>query len=97
MQNGKKERALKKFLETVDPEEQKLWESGNYYGENPIKMTGEQLKDWNEFKAKIHPTSLRLPPELLEELRKYAKEEGLGLHSLIKMLLTRAVRDRKSA
>ena len=51
-----KERALKKFMDNLDPEEQKRWESGDYYGENPKPMSGERLKAWNESRAKIKPT-----------------------------------------
>ena len=87
----------KKSPVELEREEQEKWEGGGYYGENPGPMDTEMAEAWNRAKDKVHPTSIRIPPGLLAELRTYAANEGLGLHALIRMLLTRAVRERKSA
>ncbi len=48
---------------------------------------------WEKTRAQVHPTSIRLPPALLKELKKNAEENGLGLHAYIRMLLTKAVKE----
>ena len=96
MASGSK-KIIDKYKKELESEEQKKWETGGYHGENPRAMNDKEAEAWKRAKATVHPTSIRLPPQLLAELKTYAEEEGLGLHALIRMILTRAVRDRKSA
>lgn len=94
MASGKK-KILEKHKKELLGDELKKWEDGNYYGDSPRKMTNAEAEAWEKARAKVHPTSIRLPPALLKELKKKAEENGLGLHAFIRMLLTRAI--KKSA
>ena len=82
-------------LDEIKSPEQEKWEKGGFYGDEPRPLEGKRLETWKAAKAKINPTSIRLPPDLLAELKQKAEENGLGLHSYIRMVLTQAL--KKSA
>ena len=93
MATGKKAQdVLGKHNDQLDSEEQARWEDGGFYGESPSQLEGERLAQWEASRVKVHPTSIRLPPALIVELKKKAAENGLGLHAYIRMVLTRAVK-----
>jgi hypothetical protein len=84
MATGKKsQEILANHKDALDSGEQARWEEGNFYGEGPTALEGDRLAHWEASRAKVHPTSIRLPP---------AAENGLGLHAYIRMVLTRAVK-----
>jgi predicted DNA binding CopG/RHH family protein len=83
---------LAKHKDELESQEQARWEEGTFYGEKPTQLQGEELARWEASRAKVHPTSIRLPPALLIELKKKASENGLGLHAYIRMVLTKAVK-----
>lgn len=83
---------LAKHKDKLDSKEQERWEEGFFYGEEPSSLEGDTLAKWEESRAKVHPTSIRLPPALLIELKKKAAENGLGLHAYIRMVLTKAIK-----
>jgi hypothetical protein len=97
MDDGKNrnEDILARHADELASVEQGKWEDGGFYGDDPKPLEGERLAKWNAAKEKIHPTSIRLPSELLAKLKRGAEENGLGLHSYIRMLLTQAL--KKSA
>jgi predicted DNA binding CopG/RHH family protein len=86
------EEILAKHKNELTSSEQEIWEKGSFYGEEPAAMSHDHASSWENAKSKVHPTSIRLPPSLLIELKKKASENGLGLHSYIRMILTRAVK-----
>ena len=85
---------LAKHKDELESDEQACWEEGGFYGDEPAPLGGDHLANWEASKAKIHPTSIRLPPVLLVELKKKAAENGLRLHAYIRMILTRAAKQR---
>jgi len=86
------EEILAKHKDGLTSSEQESWEQGAFYGDDPVAMRPERASSWENSKSKVHPTSIRLPPSLLIELKKKASENGLGLHSYIRMVLTKAVK-----
>jgi hypothetical protein len=60
-------------------------------------MSGEMLDAWNAAKSSLAPTSIYLTHELIQDLKACANQEGLGFHSLIRIILTRAVQEWKKA
>ena len=84
-----------RYKELLEGEEQEKWESVGYYGKNPKKLSGKELESWEKARETVHPSSIRLPKELVGKLRQYAEDEGLTYHSLIRMLLTRSVREHE--
>jgi hypothetical protein len=85
----------KSHMDELSLPEQAKWEKEGFYGDDPHPLEGDRLDKWEAAKAKIHPTSIRLPTDLLADLKRKAKENGLGLHSYIRMVLTQAL--KKSA
>jgi hypothetical protein len=92
MANGKKSQDILAKHRGVLELDHAHWEEGNFYGEDPAPLEGARLTNWEASRAKVHPTSIRLPPSLVVDLKKKAAENGLGLHAYIRMVLTRAVR-----
>jgi hypothetical protein len=93
MANGKKAQdILAGHKDELESGEQARWEKGDFYGEDPTPLEGDRLANWETSRSKVHPTSIRLPPALLVDLKKKAAENGLGLHAYIRMVLTRAVK-----
>ena len=83
---------LAKHKDELESDEQARWEEGGFYGDDPAPLKGDHLANWEASKAKVHPTSIRLPPALLVDLKKKAAENGLGLHAYIRMILTKAAK-----
>jgi hypothetical protein len=68
--------------------DQEKWEKGEL-GRDPNHVEAGGCLKGN----KVFPTSIRLPYDLVQELRAIAKTEGLAYQSLIRMVLTRYVRN----
>lgn len=92
MENGEE-----KYL--LDSKEKEKWEQGNYYGEIPLRVTGEKAEKWAAAKAKLRPpTSIRLQDEIENGLKEEAAQRGLTYQSLIRMVLNEYVKRKiKSA
>jgi len=89
MENGEEK-------DLIDSKEQEKWEQGNYYGENPRRMTGVRAEKWAAAKANLRPpTSIRLQDEIENGLKEEAAQRGLSYQSLIRMVLTEYIK-RKS-
>ncbi|OGQ35557.1 MAG: hypothetical protein A3F16_00080 [Deltaproteobacteria bacterium RIFCSPHIGHO2_12_FULL_43_9] len=83
---------FEKFAQdAIDDAEQKEWESGRY-GRDPkhAKVAKIELPDERPL-----PTSIRIPVDLIRDLKELADCEGLRYQAYLKMILTRHVRAKK--
>jgi predicted DNA binding CopG/RHH family protein len=75
-----------KFL---DDAEQESWEKGKL-GQDPTHtkvVSKEETQKFLNAKGTL-PTSIRLPKEMVHDLRTLAKENGLSYQTYLKMILT---------
>ena len=75
-----------KFLDDGD---QEAWEKGEL-GRDPNHMKVVSKEETEKFLAAkgTLPTSIRLPKEMVQDLRTLAKENGLSYQTYLKMVLT---------
>ncbi|MBN6066214.1 hypothetical protein HYE66_07030 [Aggregatibacter actinomycetemcomitans] len=67
------------------------WENGTLgRDENFVKKSGRTRQDLDE-KLALQPISIRLPKELIQDLKDIAQINGLGYQPLIKQILNRFV------
>ena len=77
--------------DATSDEEQKSWESGKL-GRDPkhAKISKIELPDERPL-----PTSIRIPIDLIRDLKELAEYEGLKYQAYLKMILTKHVRAKK--
>lgn len=86
----KQNKDIKKWVDEIsDDENQKLWEEGQL-GKN---LEYSKVSDDLSFREKPMPTSIRLPKNLIEELKKMANEEGLPYQTYLKMVLIKHIKN----
>lgn len=86
----KQKKDIKKWVDGISSDEnQQLWEEGQL-GKD---LKNSKVSDDLSLGEKPMPTSIRLPKNLIEELKKMAQEEGLPYQTYLKMVLIKHVKN----
>jgi predicted DNA binding CopG/RHH family protein len=60
------------------------------YARKVSKERAERIND----SLDLHPISIRLPSDVIELLKKFAHEDGIGYQPLVRQLITKYTRER---
>lgn len=95
--------AAKKFkkelaAEVQDELDAEAWESGKLgRDERYVARADAETERLVDEALGLKPINIRLPPQLIEDLKAIAAEEGFGYQPYVRMLLTRHIRKVKKA
>lgn len=87
--NQKNKSEATKFAEKVASDKnQTLWEEKKLGRDSKFAKKSDEL----DFLEKSVPTSIRLSPNLISELKRLAKEEGVPYQTYLKMILIKHIK-----